>query len=89
VRGEAPERLQWVEADLSVWSPGARFDLVATHYAHPAMPQLEFYDRIAGRVAPGVTLLIVGRLHTPASTGTKYRVSSSGHRTPSSRARTA
>ena len=62
-----PERLRWVEADLSVWSPDARFDLVMTHYAHPAMPQLEFYDRIAGWVAPGGTLLIVGHLHTPDS----------------------
>jgi SAM-dependent methyltransferase len=64
-----PEGLQWVEADLSVWSPKAQFDLVMTHYAHPAMPQLEFYDRIAGWVAPRGTLLIVGHLHTPDSTG--------------------
>jgi SAM-dependent methyltransferase len=62
-----PERLQWVEADLTAWRPGAQFDLVMTHYAHPAMPQLEFYDRIAGWVAPGGTLLIVGHLHTPGS----------------------
>lgn len=66
---EAPGRLRWVEADLSVWSPDARFDLVMTHYAHPATPQLDFYDRIAGWVAPGGTLLIVGHLHTPDSTG--------------------
>jgi hypothetical protein len=33
------------------------------------MPQLEFYDRIAGWVAPGGTLLIVGHLHAPGSTG--------------------
>ncbi|MET7332180.1 class I SAM-dependent methyltransferase [Nonomuraea sp. NPDC005650] len=65
----APERLRWVETDLSVWSPDSRFDLVMTHYAHPAMPQLEFYDRIAGWVAPGGTLLIVGHLHTPGHTG--------------------
>lgn len=64
-----PERLRWVEADLSVWSPDARFDLVMTHYAHPATPQLEFYDRVAGWVAPGGTLLIVGHLHTPDSPG--------------------
>lgn len=57
------ERLRWVEADLSVWQPDTRFDLVTTHYAHPAMPQLEFYERIAGWVAPGGTLLIVGHLH--------------------------
>lgn len=56
-------RVQWVEADLSVWGPDAAYDLVTTHYAHPAMPQLEFYDRIASWVAPGGTLLIVGHLH--------------------------
>lgn len=65
----APQSLQWVEADLSVWDPGTRFDLVTTHYAHPAMPQLEFYDRIARWVAPGGTLLIVGHLHTHSATG--------------------
>ena len=60
--------VEWVEADLSVWEPGTRFDLVTTHYAHPAMPQLEFYDRIAEWVAPGGTLLIVGHLHTHGAT---------------------
>ncbi len=57
------ERLTWIEADLSRWAPQARFDLVTTHYAHPAMPQLEFYDRLAEWVAPSGTLLIVGHLH--------------------------
>jgi SAM-dependent methyltransferase len=57
-------RVQWVEADLSVWDPGTHFDLVTTHYAHPAMPQLDFYHRIASWVAPFGTLLIVGHLHT-------------------------
>jgi SAM-dependent methyltransferase len=65
----APKRLRWVEEDLGVWSPGAQFDLVMTHYAHPAMPQLEFYDRIADWVSPGGTLLIVGHLHTQGSAG--------------------
>lgn len=59
----APEttgRLEWVEADLAVWSPDRDFDLVTTHYAHPSIPQLDFYERIADWVAPGGTLLIVG-----------------------------
>ncbi|MBC7632377.1 class I SAM-dependent methyltransferase [Aeromicrobium sp.] len=56
------ERLHWVQADLSTWEPGAQYDLVTTHYAHPAMPQLQFYDRIAPWVALGGTLLIVGHL---------------------------
>jgi SAM-dependent methyltransferase len=64
---EASERVRWVEADLTTWVPGVRFDLVTTHYAHPAMPQLAFYERISGWVAPGGTLLIVGHLHTAAN----------------------
>lgn len=52
--------VRWVRADLTTWTPGTTFDLVVTHYAHPAMPQLAFYERLAGWVAPGGTLLIVG-----------------------------
>lgn len=59
----AAERVQWVEADLAEWEPGVAFDLVTTHYAHPSMPQLEFYERLGSWVAPGGTLLIVGHLH--------------------------
>ena len=57
------DRVQWVQADLSVWEPATRYDLVTTHYAHPAIPQLAFYDRIASWVAPAGTLFIVGHLH--------------------------
>jgi 2-polyprenyl-3-methyl-5-hydroxy-6-metoxy-1,4-benzoquinol methylase len=56
------DRVRWVEADLSDWRPQERFDLVTTHYAHPSIPQLEFYARIAEWVAPGGTLLVVGHL---------------------------
>jgi SAM-dependent methyltransferase len=65
--GVAPERVEWVEADLSVWSPAQQFDLVTTHYAHPAMAQLAFYERLAGWVAASGTLLIVGHRHTAAT----------------------
>jgi SAM-dependent methyltransferase len=61
--GVPGERLRWVEADLGIWAPDERLDLVMTHYAHPAIPQLAFYDRIAAWVAPGGTLLIVGHRH--------------------------
>lgn len=61
--GVPRKRVTWVEADLSVWEPDSQFDLVTTHYAHPAMPQLEFYKRISNWVAPSGTLLIVGHLH--------------------------
>jgi SAM-dependent methyltransferase len=56
-------RVQWVEADLSTWEPDSHFDLVTTHYAHPAIPQLQLYDRLASWVAPGGTLFVVGHLH--------------------------
>ncbi len=61
-------RIQWVAADLIAWQPDARFDLVTSHYAHAAMPQLDFYDRIATWVKPGGTLLIVGHHHLPEVT---------------------
>ena len=66
------EPIRWVEADLTAWEPGMRFDLVTTHYAHPALPQLAFYQRISGWAAPGGTLLIIGHLHTPQSTGHRH-----------------
>lgn len=59
-----PGGVQWIEADLTTWEPGRRFDLVTTAYAHPAMPHLDFYQRLATWVAPGGTLLVVGHLHT-------------------------
>ena len=54
------DRVRLVEADLAAWSPPAAFDLVTTHYAHPSMRQLDFYERLAGWAAPGGTLLVVG-----------------------------
>ncbi|MBI4944612.1 MAG: class I SAM-dependent methyltransferase [Actinobacteria bacterium] len=77
-RGVAGQ-VEWVLADLSVWDPGTRFDLVTTHYAHPAMPQLEFYDRAASWVAPGGTLLIVGHLHQAADSDGHGHDGSHGH----------
>lgn len=75
---DVSERVRWVEADLTAWEPGTLFDLVMTHYAHPAMPQLAFYDRICRWVAPGGTLLIVGHLHT-AATAHGHASAGAGH----------
>jgi len=77
------EQVRWIEADLTAWSPDTQFDLVTTHYAHPAMAQLAFYERISGWVAPGGTLLIVGHLDTHHSTHTHdthaHHVADNGH----------
>jgi SAM-dependent methyltransferase len=59
-QGLGGDEIQWIQADLSSWEPSKTFDLVTTHYAHPAMPQLAFYDRLSSWVAPGGSLLIVG-----------------------------
>jgi SAM-dependent methyltransferase len=56
------DRVRWVHADLTAWEPSSAYDLVTTHYTHPAMPQLDFYDRIAAWVAPGGTLLVIGHM---------------------------
>lgn len=69
LHGERAAKIEWVEADLSVWEPDGRFDLVMTHYAHPSIGQLAFYERIAEWVAPGGTLLIVGHLHHHDNSG--------------------
>ena len=61
---DVPQAVHWLQADLTVWAPGAQFDLVTTHYAHPSMPQPAFYQRLSGWVAPGGTLLVVGHLRT-------------------------
>lgn len=63
------DRIHWVEADLSTWNPENQFDLVMSHYAHPAMPQLEFHARIAEWVKPGGALLLVGHLHAADGIG--------------------
>jgi SAM-dependent methyltransferase len=64
------DRVTWVRADLGSWEPAAPFDLVTTHYAHPSMPQLEFYDRLGSWVALGGSLLIVG--HADAGDGAHH-----------------
>jgi SAM-dependent methyltransferase len=64
---ENGQSVSWIEADLTAWEPGRQFDLVTTNYAHPAMPQLAFYDRVSDWVAPGGTLLIVGHRHAASA----------------------
>lgn len=59
----AAARIRWVLADLTEWQPERQFDLVVSQYVHPAMPFADFAARLAGAVAPGGTLLVVGHDH--------------------------
>jgi 2-polyprenyl-3-methyl-5-hydroxy-6-metoxy-1,4-benzoquinol methylase len=66
-RSASPElanRITWVAGDLSVWSPACEaFDLVVCLYLHVAGRVEEMVRRMAGGVAPGGTLFMVG--HRP------------------------
>ena len=63
----------WVEADLTTWEPDEPLDLVLSSYTPAAIPQLELYRRLAGWVAPGGSLLIVGHLHGRPAGGHGHR----------------
>jgi SAM-dependent methyltransferase len=63
--------IRWIQADLTSWQPGETFDLVTSHYMHPPGVQRDaVFAKLAGMVAPGGTLLIVGHhpsdMHTTA-----------------------
>ena len=63
---ETATRIEWVHADLTTWDPGsARFDLVTSHYIHlPSLARRAMTERLAGALAPGGSLLVVG--HHPS-----------------------
>ncbi|MGO1524279.1 MAG: class I SAM-dependent methyltransferase [Nesterenkonia sp.] len=61
------ERVTWVEADATSWSPQSHYDLVTCSYVHTPLPQAELLLRLAEWVAPGGTLLMVG--HAPGHHG--------------------
>jgi SAM-dependent methyltransferase len=65
------DRIQWVRADLTVWTPPrAAFDLVSAQYMHlPPEPRHELFARLAAAVAPGGTLLIVGHDFSDVAAG--------------------
>lgn len=55
--------ITWVEADVTSWSPESAYDLVTCSYVHTLLPPPELLRRLAGWVAPGGALLMVG--HAP------------------------
>lgn len=62
-------RIEWVEGDLATWVPPAeQYDLVICLYVHVAGVVDELVRRLAGGVAPGGTLFLVGhRPHDPVT----------------------
>jgi SAM-dependent methyltransferase len=54
--------IEWQQADLLTWEPPiARYDLVSAQFMHLAHPDRDVvYRGLAGSVAPGGTLLVVG-----------------------------
>ena len=67
---EVAERIEWVAGDLGRWTPPpGRFDLVCCLYVHVAGSVTEMVSRLAGGVAPGGTLLMVGHRPVDPATG--------------------
>lgn len=74
---EVADRITWVEGDLSVWSPARdAFDLVVCLYVHVAGSVEGMVRRMAGGVAPGGTLFMVG--HRPLDPATGQRTAAAG-----------
>jgi SAM-dependent methyltransferase len=67
---ETAGRIDWVEADLAIWTPQAgEYDLVACLYVHVAGSVEAMVRRMATGVAPGGTLLLVGHRPIDPATG--------------------
>jgi 2-polyprenyl-3-methyl-5-hydroxy-6-metoxy-1,4-benzoquinol methylase len=55
------DRIEWVHADLRTWSPPGSYELVSAQFLHiPPEPRRDVFARLAGAVAPGGILLVVG-----------------------------
>lgn len=64
------KRIEWIEADLETWIPPAHhYDLVICIYVHVAGSVDEIVARLAAAVAPGGTLLLIGRRPIDPATG--------------------
>lgn len=58
---EHAPQVEWVEADLTTWSPPQRYDLVSAQFLQlPSADRVPLFARLAATVAPGGTLLLVG-----------------------------
>ncbi len=71
------ECVDWVEADLSTWTPrSARFDLVVSLHVHAAVSAEAMVQRLAAGVAPGGMLFMVG--HRPIDPATGAETAAAG-----------
>lgn len=71
---ETTGRITWLQADLTDWIPTEQgYDLVTSHYVHPAGSREVLFRRLAAAVAPGGTLLVVG--HHPSDSHSAARAS--------------
>ncbi len=69
VGADVAERIDWIEGDLSTWTPEPEhYDLVVCLYVHVAGSVEAMVRRMADGVAPGGTLFLVG--HRPIDPGT-------------------
>jgi 2-polyprenyl-3-methyl-5-hydroxy-6-metoxy-1,4-benzoquinol methylase len=67
---DVAERIDWVEGDLSTWTPQpARYDLAMSLYVHVADSVEVMVQRLAAGVAPGGTLFMVGHRPIDPTTG--------------------
>lgn len=74
VGADVAERIEWVEGDLGSWTPPPRhFDLISCLYVHVAGSVGEMVNRLAGGVAPGGTLFLVGHQPVDPATGEPTR----------------
>jgi SAM-dependent methyltransferase len=66
---DVAERIDWVEGDLSTWTPQpAQYDLVLSLYVHADSVDA-MVQRLAAGVAPGGTLFMVGHRPIDPTTG--------------------
>lgn len=64
------ERIDWIESDLASWTVvSEHYDLVVCLYVHVAGSVEEMVRRMAGGVAPGGTLFLVGHRPIDPATG--------------------
>ena len=64
------ERIRWVHADVTTWTPEDGFDLVSAQFLHlPPEPRRAVFARLAAVVNPGGTLLVVGHDFSDVAAG--------------------